>query len=598
MKTESLRSQIARRPFLSPCLGLHPVAKSMLDTLRKDTWTPSGRHISVRPPLVWESDNPTEREIFFQLNAFRPVIAGLDVLLRQGVPQGPLIDVERIMLDFVIDWCRGGQYDPATFTPTFLKMRWNDMAAGYRTGALVYFVQRLAPLPEKEDTWKLLLQQIEGHYLYLKEEKYWAKYSNHGFYQSMGLYNIGACLPELPQAHEACRIAQQRIEYFLDHSFSEDGIWLEHSPTYHHSMLRLLRLFASFANFPRPLHAKLIRLANLGEEALKWMVQPDKTLAPWGDSADAILDMQLAQSALSGAQGSHTSLPAGMAFYRSTKSPQHSCYFSQMAAFHSRAHKHLDALSFIWWARGMQITADAGRASFSVVPMRDKNLIREGFFYEDPMRIYAESERAHCTIEIDERPESRASQRIYGSGLEQSGHDACGAFWTLGRVPRRGGLIHRRTTLVHAQGWLLVDDDITPPQGHCQSHIFDQWFLFGAGLRAADPEPPMNSSCLILQGQQGNIHICSLTQAIPQLFYGQREPFLAGWLCPAPETTIPTYSLRLRHQGISAHFLTLFSLDPITSAQYDTDNGNKIYVSWRTPQKDWKISLSVEGLPV
>ena len=67
----------------------------------------------------------------------------------------------------------------------------------------------------------------------------------------------------------------------MDKSFFSSGPHMEHSPAYH-SMVLGSALGAREAGLVRD--ASVLALLHKAEEALSWMIQPDNSLVPFGDT--------------------------------------------------------------------------------------------------------------------------------------------------------------------------------------------------------------------------------------------------------------------------------------------------------------------------
>src|SRR5690606_3966707 len=119
---------------------------------------------------------------------------------------------------------------------------------------------------------------------------------------------------------------------------------------------------------------------------LHWMMGPDKSLVTFGDT-----DYRQEQTFESKRpQGLKSFTEAGYVFARRKNAgdPSQDSYFAQMAAFHSRTHKHADHLTFVWNDLGKRILIDPGRYGYGPKTTLGDDLSNQGFYYSDPNRRY------------------------------------------------------------------------------------------------------------------------------------------------------------------------------------------------------------------
>ena len=213
----------------------------------------------------------------------------------------------------------------------------------------------------------MLLQALQFHHEVLADPAIFRGHNNHGLYQALG--QLAACrrLQDLLPSNYFERIARERLlKCFSNQFFVEEEIHREHSPGYHHMVLGCL-LGAKRSNLLGMDQEAFLLLA---EEALMWMIRPDASLAPIGDTDSRPLpnDAEVARqrrypplrSLLTRGEigkpppsGVKAYPAAGYAFARiydpeRGESAESASYLAQLSAYHSRVHKHADHLSFVW----------------------------------------------------------------------------------------------------------------------------------------------------------------------------------------------------------------------------------------------------------
>lgn len=576
------KHDMAKLPLALPYFAYSSNTLNTLLSLRKGEWEGRGKTYAMVPPIVWETTNTSERTAYFEMNALVPVISALTQILTHEIPDGPLNSDEQYLLALLLDWAQHGFYDAESFVQSRIVFRWYDMAVGCRVSVLVYFLQRVAQQDGEKslEVFTLLAQQLHSHYLALIDERFWTKHSNHGLFQAIGLYNIALCMKKYLNREMALHTGISRIQYFFQQGYSVDGFWLEHSPGYHNTIHDIIQPLCATDALPAPFANFLKKLALRSLHALSWFIQPDKTLALLGDTLSLpSLHGHPAENVVY--DGHYTSQAAGYAFYRKdTAKPETSTYFCFCASFHANVHKHLDDLSFVWWSRGIPLAIDSGMYMYNG-EAPDIDFLKAGFRYNDPMRMYVESNRAHNTIEIDETPDFRIKSNFYGSGILASEmvHDKL--FAISGQVHRHSQFVHTRHMLVHADGWILIVDTLNKEAASRSLHTFDQWFTLDPALRPVTTQTPHAVS---FEAERGTLHIHSLTQAKPELFCGQTQPFYAGWYCPQ-NNKVPTHALRYRQTGSEALMVTLLTFDSVTQSHMEYMPDGNLRVQWETPSQ-------------
>ena len=271
-------------------------------------------------------------------------------------------------------------------------------------------------------------------------------------------------------------------------------------------------------------------------------------------------------------------------------------YLAQIAAFHSRTHKHADDLSFVWYEGGRELLVDAGRYGYLGRLDAASELGRQGFMYADPNRVYVESTRAHNTVEIDGLSHPRRQVPFYGSALEGWG-DRDGVMWSECAATFHKTVEHRRVLVLRPGEWLLVIDALACRRR--RRHSFSQRFHFAPELSATD------------DGQQVEVTIPEVSERLwmtallpggrlDGVVCGQTEPELLGLVSREAYQMLPAPTAAYQVTDAPRHvFATLLSLDaeaPLPApVQRVDESGRRGELRWQSGGAAHTIGLEPDA---
>ena len=601
------------------------VSSDDADVLIESGWTFRGRPtFRLEPPVDWEHAASVDRSWNFDLNAWRP----LDSILAEHTRSSQSRYLS-FALALASDWIAENPYSSAETESDAEDFGWYDMAVGLRVYRLAYMLDAACrdasvPAARIRQLWGSLLD----HFDYLSDDDNILFHNNHGLYQVSGQFAAATRLSGFMPISQFRLQAVSRLERIIDRQFSSEGVHLEHSPGYHRRVMRVLAGIVPLGlltDFPS-LAARMERF----EEALAWMILPNRRLANLGDTdyrdlskgKVAVTQSPLLDYALSGGlRGSAASQrirvfpESGLAVLRSewpdAESFDQASYLAQQAGFHSRTHKQADDLSFIWYDRGSEILIDAGSYGFLGRTEPGSDLWNEGFWYSDPKRIYVESTRSHNTVEIDGMSFNRKDSPPYGSAIQRWGETGDGLLFVETHATQFETISHARLLVLDPGNWLLVFDWLSDDAG--QSHDFRQWFHF-----APDLTVELQNDGLRVSGEplDANLAVLSLlpdpVSSVP--VFGQQNPDLLGWWSKKGGAFEPTTSVNFSvRQAKSAAFATLFSFSDAATPDFDYQrvdaSGRNARFRWtspdgthtlsftRPPEGNLAIDYEVESLP-
>ncbi|WP_431812888.1 heparinase II/III domain-containing protein [Kocuria sp. cx-455] len=379
-------------------------------------------------------------------------------------------------------------------TINFTSMAWYDMALSYRSVALQALVRSSAACSSVTDQQfeqlvRLAMLHRDAHW---QEESFNAR-NNHGYYSAVSQVVLANSLVVLPGMRALHAQGNERLRLMTDSQFLSDGGHAEHSPDYHRLLLLSFEGAIKAEAIDDPEVLTRIRRAA---DVLGWMILPTNKILQMGDSPEVFMCGDLStisrttewvlSKGKSGQRPENDSLllpESGYAFVRKLatgeNSESRSSYLAMTAGFHSRAHKHCDDQSLVWFEKGQEILVDGGRYRYGDLLPRDSELRSLGFYYADPMRQYMESSAAHSTLSVDGTMQDRRRDP-YGSGISDLVANDNGAYVIKSEVPQTGWVSRRVVTYIPGRS-LTIDDRIDVEDE--LKHTLHTWFLLDGSLR-------------------------------------------------------------------------------------------------------------------
>lgn len=433
----------------------------------------------------WSSFAQIDRSWAFHLHAWEFVDSFL------GAREEVTAEQANYLAAVVLDWVSARDAREASEEPDD-SMAYYDMALALRAPRLLLVLEVLAAHDQTCAVVPVVVELILHDRDKLREDEAFTAQTNHGFYAAAAQLHLEKYLSQLPERADVLRQARERMALLVKSQFAEDGGHLEHSPDYHRMLLGSFHAAVRDELIDdRALVDQIERAANV----LGWMTQPDGAIVAMGDSpprrlhpAHSMGDEHTLWLASDGAKGSPQdaellTLPeSGYAFIRSPQ-PQEpgtraaSSYLAVQAGFHSRAHKHADDLSFVWYDRGQEICVDGGRFGYGHLLPPGDPMREQGFYYADPRRQHVESTRAHNALEMDGTIQDRR-RRPFGSGLvsaEKEGE----AFVIVARAPYADYTHRRKLNLVPGRRLIVLDSVHSRREDEREAVA---WFLLNGSL--------------------------------------------------------------------------------------------------------------------
>ncbi|SFQ13225.1 heparinase II/III family protein [Nitratireductor indicus] len=554
-----------------------PALTKKVERLIKEGWSRDGiDNVPLSPPLPWDQHN---RSFSFHIHAWEPISRILTAY--EDKKDEKFI---KVCIAFCDDWIEkfqkpllsGRNIDTSVEKALNNNdtMAWYDMAVGQRIQRFSYLADILirstdTTLEEKD----ILLKTLVFHHELLSRDDFFISHNNHGFYQAVGQLASASRFAMLPGFSAYIEKANYRLEEMLKKSFFDSGPHKEHSPAYHSMVLGSV-IGAREAGLIS--HGNLEETLIRAEEALGWMIQPDGSLVPFGDTSptiNAYLPQQVShfrnadlKNLLTGSNRTEN-IPTGLKSYKEAgyvfareinkNSTNNFSYLSQISAFHSRVHKHADHLNFVWHDLGVNIFTDPGRYGYVGKTKLGDDLSNQGFYYSDPRRIYVEKTRAHNCVEIDGKDHQRKGAKPFGSALQFA--DTVAGLWiTLSEVRHPTQIRHFRLLVCNPGHFIVVADWLK--DGNDKHHDFRQWFQLAPGWHAT------LTATNTIHAHHDASHLDLVGMALADgnagsPIQGQTEPDIQGWISDDHLSLVPATSLYWEVKDRPwTTFATIFSL--------------------------------------
>jgi uncharacterized membrane protein YhdT len=299
-------------------------------------------------PFDWRADPYKDANWCFQLHTLRY----LAVYLRAYEATGDMGHLHALLAWFR-DWWNASKVDGA-------KYAWYDMSAGIRAEKIYDLASVMRRDGVDMPSW--FDEMVCMHLEVMLEDGFMKTNHNHGLFVAHGL----SCLAELldPERRErVLRRVDGVLGMILASQFDENHVHKEHSPHYHHLVLKSLIAFQK-KNVcgGRPILDGYIDGAR---SVAPNLYLPDGREIPFGDTDNVVVPA--GEAAAGSDSGMRLWCRSGYAVYKHEAS-----YFCMTNNFNSSSHKHWDNLSFIYGVAGQDILMDPGKYKYENSSTRAK----------------------------------------------------------------------------------------------------------------------------------------------------------------------------------------------------------------------------------
>lgn len=304
-------------------------------------------------PFDWRVDPYDDSNWCFQLQTLRYLMIYQSAYRETGNEEYFLS-----LIDWFGDWWSSAKSSPGSYT-------WHDMATGIRAEKIHQLAKEIKASGIKKPVW--FDEMIQAHVRVLRKKGFIRLSHNHGLYAVHGL----RCLVEHlgpGMKKNVLSYAHFCFEKIIKNQFDENYVHKEHSPHYHHLVLRSLKEYKKTGLYDSL--SVLDEYIEGAEKVAPNLYLPDGREIPFGDTDN--------QEYLGGVppEGSCTEeslwCKSGYAVYKKLNS-----YLCATNSYNSNVHKHWDNLSLIWGERGFDILVDPGKYKYSDDDMRKRVLSSE-----------------------------------------------------------------------------------------------------------------------------------------------------------------------------------------------------------------------------
>ena len=387
--------------------------------------------------------------------------------------------------------------------------QWYDQSTGVRASRLAFLLDLIlaGQLEVGDADLGRLMTLADLHAEKLREPSFLSRL-NHGLFQVVGLDALCSVASWRDACQGARSYAREAFAKLIKSWFSEEGVHIENSPSYHGWVIRKLRDLGAAATFQQP---EVEGILERADAVTPWLTYPDGRWVPVGDSdgtgpqlTGPVDPWCLPDGA--GCWAVRDLTKSGYAIIRSL--PESDGQESNMLFVSAMApltgHKHSDDLSFVLIEGGRDIFVDSGKY---------------GYNYDDA-RTYAISARAHNVPSLIDRRISPGNIDPANSGLDPVAVDR-GRFVIRGLVDRPGLFLHERVFYYVPGATLRIEDRL--------NNLTDSSWQSNLHL-APDLIPEISETGFVVRAGDLTVHAefsgdgCSISTA-----RGETDPY-QGWV--------------------------------------------------------------------
>lgn len=367
--------------------------------------------------------------------------------------------------------------------------------------------------------------------------------NNHGMFQDISLrnYAVLATWAPLEVRKRSLSLSANRLHDYFVHAFTDEGVHVENTPTYHLMVSRSLQAHVEVLralNFEdiQTLERLLVNAASYATNVVmpngKFPPVSDTTKVDLRSNAGKVFDGEFSYACTLGKTGdkprslSIAYQKSGYAIYRSDWDTVNATYLLFQAAYNNNYHKHSDDLSFVLFSGGREIITEPGPFSYN---------------YKDPFSRYAYSQFAHNNIVVDGKSTNRTDENADSVRLSEVEISET-KFRVVGDTGRLPGVRHKREVSVEGeakQETVRVTDSISSNE----THDYSQHWNIAVGLDVV-----LHGNGFELFDGTKKVLDARIESHFPinvEVFKGVEKPRVMGWSFPSFGVKEPSNVIRV-----------------------------------------------------
>ena len=387
-------------------------------------------------PIDWSADPFEDLSWQHHLHSWRPMEYWL-----HEYRNDPDVAHLLVPIKIALDWHRFHVEEGRTSD-----FQWYDHSTGVRASRLAFLLDFIQSdrIEVTDADLTRLMTLADMHAEKLMDPEF-LNHGNHGGFQMVGLDALCSVVYWRSACQGGRAYAKETFLGLVESWYSEEGVHVENSPTYHGWVTNQIKKLGAVERFQQPEVQEILDRADL---ISPWLTYPDGRWIPVGDSHGqghqlvgrvvphclpgnagcwAVRDFTKSGYALIRTLPETDEADSGMLFVSGMMNPT--------------GHKHSDDLSFVLVEGGREVFTDSGRYGYNF----------------DQARSYVRSARAHNVLSLEDR--SIGPYRIdpANSQLEPIQMEQ-GQFIIRGVVDRPDLFLHQRT-ISYVPGTLLRIED-------------------------------------------------------------------------------------------------------------------------------------------
>lgn len=384
--------------------------------------------------------------------------------------------------------------------------------------------------------------------------------NNHGMFQDLALlyWSILSASDGGDRPETYFNIAMLRLRAYFSECFTEDGVHVENTPTYHLMVSRQVanvQRIASIANHPdASFYAQLISRA---ERYATHALMPDGVYPPVSDTQQTPVNragmhrvFTSPEFAYASSAGTHGRPPqerwlvlpeSGYAVYRDQWGHVGATYAFFSAAYNADYHKHSDDLSFFLRSKEIDLLSESGPFSYD---------------YKDPFSRYAYSQYAHNSLVVDGASLPRTDDKKDRVTLELVEERSDG-FVVVGKNARYGDVVHQRTVSV-TDGSGVPSFDLEDSVSSSTEHQYELLWNLGTEVQVT-----LHGQGFELFHENKKVMDLMFSATVPttiSLHEGVEKPKPLGWRFPKFGEAVPAKVVVVKFTGTNVKLATKIRL--------------------------------------